>query len=203
MRKVLPLILIISSLFLCICFSSCERREENPNAITDYLKSLNSYSTEINIIIKNDKQTINYSGNQLYLKGVGYKQEIGKDRIYIYKQNKIYVKDIHNSLKYVTDISKDSIYKYSFIGEYVALLYTEEKISLTDKVLDNQNYVVVRLDIPGNNRNMENAELYVNKKTKLPYKLLIKDSKGKEKIEVMYNNFKPNAAITNNEFAIN
>lgn len=55
----------------------------------DYLKSLDSYSCDINMKIENDKQTINYTGKQFYDKKYGYRFELDKVGADIQRQQDI------------------------------------------------------------------------------------------------------------------
>lgn len=189
MRKKLLLIFILAVAFVAITIG-CGKKNDHTEKAIDYLKSLDSYSCDINMKIENDKQTINYTGKQFYDKRYGYRFELDKSRVLIYKDNKIFVKDLQNGLKYDTDKEFDSLFKLSFIGEYVQLIYTNEVVKSSFKKVGNEEYQVIQLDIPGNNKNISLSELYLDKSKSFPKYLFIYDSKGRKKIEVEYNNFK-------------
>lgn len=202
MKKSSFVLLFIFLSFGLIFFSGCRKKIIDPNITTMYLKELSSYSCEADIKIKNNKDTYTYSINQIYSKEVGTRIEVGKDRVYIYLDDKIYVTDLKNNLKYLMDKNVDGIYRLSIIQEYVNLLYTNENIKYNYKNVDGQEYQTIELIIPGNNRNISNAILYVNMKTKLPHKLYIYDSKGVERVEIVYNEFKPNIEINKGLFEV-
>ena len=164
---------------------------------------MESYTTEMNMDIKNDKQKINYKARQAYLRGGGYKLELNNDRVFIYKtDDNIYISDKNNGTKYVQSKNFDEVLKLSFIGEYIGLLYTNEEIKYVIKNINGIEYTVIDLFIPGGNKNINNALMYVNNKSMLPEKMFIYDIKGKEKIEITYTNFRTNVKIEPSEFLI-
>lgn len=201
MRK--KLILGIMSFALVIVFSSCNKNIQNTEDLIYYLKDLNSYSCSVNISMKNTKQEINYSGKQFYHAKYGDRFDLGKDRIILYRQNKIVSKDIKSGNVYNGDKNFDSLFKFCFIDQYISLIYTNEKVESSFKNIDNQQYQIIYLDIPGNNKNMSKAQLYVNLKHNIPTYLIIYDSMGKERIKVYYTNFKANPELGEDVFRIN
>jgi len=195
----LSLLLILGSMLLI----SCDKKPKDTNDITTYLKNMESYTTEMNMDVKNDKQIINYKAKQSYLQGGGYKLELNKSRVFIYKNdNKIYVSDKNNGTKYVQSKDFDEVFKLSFIGEYIGLLYTNEEIKYVSKTINNIEYTVIDLLIPGSNKNTTKALLYVNNKSMLPEKMIIYDINGKEKINITYTNFLPNVKVEPSLFKV-
>lgn len=201
MKKKLLLVLSLLLLFSSILLISCNKKTKNADDILTFLKNMESYTTEMNMDIKNDKQTINYKAKQTYMRGGGYKLELNSNRIFIFKtDDNIYVSDKNNGRAYVQSKDFDEVFKLSFIGEYIGLLYTNEEIKYTMKNINDIEYTVVDLFIPGNNKNINNALLYVNSKSMLPERLVIYDIKGKEKINITYSKFLPNVKIEPSEF---
>lgn len=191
----------MSFIFL-ILLAGCGKNVRDTEKTIDYLKNLDSYSCDISMKIQNDKQIINYNGKQFYDKRYGYRFELEKNRILVYKENKIFVKDLQNGLSYDTDKDFDSVYKLSFIGEYIGLIYTNEKVESSFKNVNGEEYQIIHLDIPGNNKNISKSDLYVNLKDNSPKYLIIYDSKGREKINVEYSNFKSNPELQKELFGI-
>lgn len=197
------LVLGIMSFALIIFFSSCNKNTRNTEEIIYYLKDLNSYSCNVNMSIKNFKEEINYSGKQFYHVKYGDRLDLGKDEIIFYKQNKIVAKRIGSGNIYNYNKNFDSLFKFCFIDQYISLLYTNEKIENSFQNISNQQYQVIHLDIPGNNKNINKAELYVNVKHNTPTYLIIYDSDGKERIKVHYTDFKANPELGEDVFNIN
>jgi len=203
MKKKLLLTLSLLLFFSFILLTSCNKKPKNINDILTFLKNMESYTTEMNMDIKNDKQTINYVAKQTYMRGGGYKLELNNNRVFIYKtDDNIYVSDKNNGRAYVQSKDFDEVFKLSFIGEYIGLLYTNEEMKYTMENINDIEYTVVNLFIPGNNKNINNALLYVNNKSMLPERLVIYDIKGKEKINITYSKFLPNVKIESSELLI-
>ena len=203
MKKKLLLFLILTIILSSALLASCNKKPKNTNDILTYLKNMESYTTELNIDVKNDKQTINYKAKQTYLRGGGYKLELNKNRVFIFKtDDKIYVSDNNNKIKYVQSKSFDEVFKLSFIGEYIGLLYTNEEIKYKMETINGIEYSVINLFIPGSNKNINNALLYINTKSMIPERLVIYDVKGKEKINITYTNFLANVKVEPAEFLI-
>lgn len=201
MKKKLLILSIMSFLFLLI-FSGCGKEVKNTEQVIDHLKNFDSYSCDVKMKIQNDKQTIEYSGKQFFDKKYGYRFELEDKRILVYKANKIFVKDLQNGLNYDTDKDFDSLFKLCFVGEYIGLIYTNERVESSFKNINNEQYQVIHMDIPGNNKNISKSELYVGLKDNIPKYLVIYDSKGKEKIKVEYSNFKVNPEFQKDLFEL-
>lgn len=193
------MIFVIVMVSISAIFVGCSKKSSSEDIIYA-LKNMDSYTCDVNIDSKNDRQVVSNSGKQYYDKNVGYKFDLGSDRTFTYKNNSIYVNDIKNGSKYTTDMDFDSVYKLTFINEYIGLLYTDEQIKTSIKTKDNVQYVAINLLIPTGNRNMNTEELLVEMNTNLPKYLTIYDEKGNEKLNVTYSNFKPDVQISSEIF---
>jgi outer membrane lipoprotein-sorting protein len=195
MRK--SVLLIFSSIImLSIIFAGgCKQKKKNVIDVIDYIKEINTYSCKFEMVLKNDKQEINYSGKQFYDKKVGYKMELGRDRVFVYKGEKVFVQDLQNGEKYTQDKDAQNVFNLSFVGEYIRLLYTNEDIKSKYKTIKGKNYQLIELIIPGGVRELNKAVLYVDTSDCLPEKLIIYDVKGNEKLQVNYLEFTPNVKV--------
>ncbi|MFT8313776.1 MAG: germination lipoprotein GerS-related protein [Clostridium sp.] len=200
MKKIL---LIFTFFVLIISVTGCGSKNKGEKDTITYLKNLKSYSTDMNMEVKNDKQKLNYSGRQIYSLGLGYRLELNNERVLIYREDKIYVTDLQNGQKYTTDMSFDDVYKLSFLGNFIDLLYTNENIKTSFETIDNDKYELVNTDMPDSNRNINYGVLYIEVDKKLPEKLIIYDKNGKEKLIVTYKNFIPNCNVDKTLFEFN
>lgn len=197
------------SLLIFLCFtligavffiSGCGRGKKDAKDVVKYLKDLNSYSVYTDIEIKNDRQTINYCARQISSIGLGYRLELNKDVVMVYKDDKIYVTDLKNKKKYVTDKKFDDVYRLSFLGEFIGLLYTNENIDYSYVTKDYEEYELIKTSIPANNRNISYGVLYVKVKEKIPERLVIYDEKGNARITAVYKEFVPNTDVDKSLF---
>lgn len=195
------LLIFTGIMMVSIIFAwGCRRRSKDVIDIIDYIKEINTYSCKFEITLKNDKQVINYSGKQFYDKKVGYRMELGKDRVFVYKGEKVFVSDLQNGEKYVQDKDAQNFFNLSFVGEFIGLLYTNEQITSKYKTINDKNYQLIELTIPGGVRELNKAVLYVDVHDCLPDKLIIYDVKGNEKLQVDYLEFTPNIQINKELF---
>ncbi|NFF61183.1 hypothetical protein FDB08_05390 [Clostridium botulinum] len=197
MLLALGIFIILGGIFI---LGNKSNKEINPNDAIDYLKNLNSYSCDVSVHIKNSKQEIEKNCKQFYNKKFGHRLDIGDKRILLYKENDITVRDLNNNKQYKIDKNFDDVYKLSFIEEYIGLLYTNQDIESSFKTIKDREYQLINLTIPGNNRNINKAILYVNLENNNPEKIAIYDIKGKEMLSFLYKNFIPNAEIAEEVF---
>lgn len=193
MKKCLLILCAIITSILML--ASCGKKETNPNTVIQYLKNLNSYTSDVKIHIKNEKQEIDIESKQVYHKNFGHRLDVNNERILVYKEEEVHISDLVNNMEYTLDNKFDNVYRLSFIEQYIGLLYTDEEIENTFKKIEDREYQLITLNIPGNNRNMSKAIMYVDLETKLPNKLSIYDIKDNEVIVFIYTNFVPNAEV--------
>lgn len=198
------IILIALSIFIIISgsfiFKYKNSKDRNPNDAIDCLKSLDSYTCDVDVHIKNSKQEIEKKCRQFYSKKYGNKLEIDGKRVLLYKENNITVRDLNNNNQYVLDKNFDDVFKLSFIEQYIGLLYTNHDIENSFKTIEKRQYQLIELTIPGNNRNLNRAILYVNLENNNPEKIVVYDIKGKEILSFLYSKFIPNAEISKDVF---
>jgi outer membrane lipoprotein-sorting protein len=192
-RKLLILFAVLIG--LCILLTSCKMGQDDPNKVLDFLKDLDAYSTDFVMETKNDKQTITQEGKQFYNKKQGYRLELGQDRVFIYKSDKIYVHDVKNNFKYTLDKDFDSGYKITFINEYINLLHTNEEIKYALKEIEGKKYQLIELIIPGGNEEISKAVMHVNIKTRCPEWIFVYDEKENERIKISYKSFQANPEL--------
>ena len=173
-----------------------------PHEVIDYLRNIKSYQCKVNITTTNDRQQLKYEFTQFCDKVMGYRLELGSDRVQIYTEGKIYVNDLKNSAKYVLDSDFDQVRTISFIGEYIKLLYTNDKINYSKQNLEGKDYQLVDLLLPGTNRNLYKAVMYIDLKAYAPYKIIVFDNKGRERMLIEYIDFKANVELNKELFKV-
>jgi outer membrane lipoprotein-sorting protein len=194
MRRKL-LILAVVFMNLAMLLAGCKNGQTDPNDILYFLKNLDGYSTDFVMETKNDKQTITQEGKQFYNKAQGYRLELGQDRVFIYKSDKIYVHDVKNNFRYTLDKEFNNGYKISFINEYINLLFISEKIKQDFKNIEGKKYQLIELLIPGGSIETSKAVMYVETKTRLPEWIFVYDEKENERIKITYKNFVSNPEV--------
>jgi outer membrane lipoprotein-sorting protein len=201
-NKGLFLLLLFVMIFNAISFSACKKKTKEPEEIIDYLKNLKSYECRVDMYVKNDRQELKYEMKQYCDASMGYRLEIGNGRVQIYKDGKIHVDDVKNNAKYELDENFDEVFKISFVGEYIKLLYYSSDIKFSELAVDKDKYVLLELGLPGTNRNMEKAVMYIDTKSYYPSKVLIYNNKDKETVNITYRDFKADLDIDKKLFFV-
>ena len=192
--------------FLFVFYFLCERfvKIENSEQAFDYIKSLKNYISDVKITFKNDRGEGSFYLKQYSNVDSIYRMDLEGDRSYIYKDDKIHVKDIKNTTEYSVDEKFDEVYKYCFLNEYIKLIYSmDEVIYFKESIYEGENEKVIygaRVNIPTNNLNIKYAILYLDGEKHIPIKLEIFDSKNNERVLIEYITFEILQEIDNNVF---
>jgi outer membrane lipoprotein-sorting protein len=197
------LLLLVFLIFLCsVGVTGCKKKNKSSDEIVTYLKNLKSYESNIEMYVNNDKQELKYVMKQYCDASMGYRLDIGENRIQVYKNNKIYVTDKGKDTKYELSAEFDELYKISFIGEYIKILYTNDEVKYDIKEIDGKSYQLIYTALPGNNKNLDSAIMYVDIERCVPTKITIYDSRNKERVNILFSEFKSNINLSKELFEI-
>lgn len=168
--------------------------------ITEYLKNIKAYKSDVIIEVNNSKQNLTYKGKQAYMKSSRYILELENERVFDFNSDQLVVKDKHNNREYALSSDFDEVLKYCFIGEFIGLLYTNEEINYSIDQVDDTQCLAIDLLLPGINKNIHRGVMYINLNNGLPKEFRILDIKGKEKVKCTYENFIELEKIEDYEF---
>lgn len=157
--------------------------------VVELLSEIKAYTSDVTIKVINDKETNVYEGTQRYLKDVGYRLDLSDDRAFLFKGEEIEVKDNESTRQYTLDKNFDEVFKYGFIGEYIGLIYTNEKLEFQKEVINKKEYFVITTVIPGSNNNLYEGSMYYDIAEYRPDKIIIYDNKHNERVIYNYKNF--------------
>ncbi len=201
MKKSFVTVLLFLIIFLpSIYFAACKKDKVSPEYTIEYLKSLKTYSCKATYITKNGRDETKQICKQYYDSSEGYRLEIENKIVQIYKDDKIQVHDIKNDVNYTLDKEFDELYRLGFLGEFIRLMYSNEEAKTFCKNFEGKTYVVVELIVPGGNRNINKAVMYIDGNTYVPQILKIYDVRGSERVEVIYENFITGEELDKNLF---
>jgi len=202
-RKVIFTLLgVATTIILCIGVMVGVTKLSKPHSTEEIITILAEkpgYRSDVTIEVVNDIQTLVYTGHQTYKKNVAYKLDLNGGRNFTFKGDEITVVDKENSKDYKLDKSFDEVFKYGFIGEYIGLIYTNEDIGYKKETINDEEFLLIEILIPGSNRNLFKGIMYVSIKDNLPKKLVIYDEKEKERVRYTYDNFNWTEKINDEE----
>lgn len=185
-KKLLLLLLIIPFISIILIITFRHTYAPTNEEIIKKIKDLDAYSTKAEYIIKNTKGEYKEETNIYYCKDIGMRIEFGQDRVKIYKDGFINVND--NGDEYELNENFDTLYPLAF---YNNLLSNEIKeVKEGSEEWGDIKYLEVDISLPSKNKHIASAKVYINKADKSPIVTKIYDSDGKERVAILYKEFK-------------
>lgn len=186
-------IIVFFILFLFIVVSCKIEKIENPEQAFDYVKGIKNYVSDVRITFKNERSEESVFLRQYSCSNGSYRLDLEEERIYIYKDNKIFVKDLENNREYFLDKNFDEVYKYTFLNEYIKLIYSMDQVRYFKESYGEgdqiKNFYGAEVNLPINNLNINSAILYLDIEKCSPVKLEIFDINKDVRILVEYLTF--------------
>ncbi|MGL5417570.1 MAG: germination lipoprotein GerS-related protein [Clostridium sp.] len=154
--------------------------------LVDKMKNLKEYTSIVEFTIRNsrgeylEKAKVHYSENHDPI------IEFGDRLVKTYKKDSIQMK-YKDGKEYNLEKDTDSFYILSMLNEllkYPIISIEEEAAEWEDL-----KYVKVSIDIVSNNKHLDKAILYINKKEKIPMLIKIQDINGEERVRIQYRDF--------------
>ena len=187
---VILLMIIIIGMFIYKIMTKNLKIGNNMNSqeIVDYILNINSYKSNINVQVNSNKNTNKYIIEQEYNTEKGSIQEVIepaniagvkislKDEVLKIENTKLNLSQIFDNYKGLEDNSLDLI---SFLNDYKK----DEKSSFEE----NDSEIILKTKNNSQNKYNKNKILYINKKTKLPTKLIVEDNNQNMTINIKYN----------------
>lgn len=183
--------IMIFLIFYYIFFISGNNIIRNQNEfVEDIFEDLEKYEANIDVIVVSNKnenrynmfQTVDEEDSRLEVnspenvKGLKIELKNGNLKITNEKTN---MEKLYENYKLLIN---NSLFINSFIEDYKNNVAT---------ITENEEEIIVKIDIDKNNNTyIKSKELYLNKKTGLPTKLLIKDDSQKINTSIIYNDIK-------------
>ncbi len=203
------ILLIIFSIFILISLSGCREKtkEEEFNDIQKTFNAINNYTSIGNIIVTGNKSEKSFKVKHVFQKPDKYITEIvepeessGNKTIYNKNMAYMYNKKIdqYTTLKQL-EIPDE---KVLFLGYFLRNLSNVEELKIDKDIVDKKEYIVIGIEIPGDNKYRDYEKLWIDKDSKKPYQLKIYDSKNRELVKIKYEDVKYNTNIDKEIFNI-
>ena len=174
--------------------TGCSKKEYTKEDVyEDFQKQISkveSYTCTARVEAINNKEKTVYIFKQTYKKPNYYKLEIEspknlKGKTIEYKDDKVIVYNPNNNDAVELENIKDDGH-YLFVGDFIKN-YMENKSAVLDLKDDE---LKIEIEIPGDNKYFNKQILYVDNKTKIPYKMEVLNSEQKAIFKVTYEDFK-------------
>ena len=200
-KKIIMGILISVPIFIILFIILCRNIITPSNQdIINELKNTKCYSSKVEYVFKNSKSQFKESTIQYYSFDKGSRIEFknGYDRVKVYKGEEIKVEE-NETEEYILDKDIDIIYPLAFIEN---ILSNPQNVDIKEVKADWGQDVYLQVDIKysGKNKHLNKAELYVDKNKKVPVLLKILDDSNKERVIIIYKDFKKEKFLNDNLF---
>ncbi len=201
-KKIIIIVSIVLILIIFLCFFikkyyknqkvGNNMSNKNIEEIEEYILNISSYWAKMEITVESNKNTNQYVIEQTYQKGKISKQTVlepsniaGIQIIYeqgtlTINNTKLNLTSVYKNYEYLT---QNCLWLDSFIQDYIANK-PNNKTSITE---ENDIITMETMTQNQNNKYIYEKELYIDKKTGKPTKLLIKDINKKNLIYISYN----------------
>ncbi|WP_207707335.1 LolA family protein [Crassaminicella thermophila] len=171
------------------------------------LNKMEGYSCQVEITSIGNKSPQKYIMKQWFKKPNKYKLELIypenlKGKITISNGNRAWI--YHPSIEqtWIMENFSNSKEQNMFLGYFLKNCLNSEKVDICTEELENQKYLVITTEIPGNHIYFHKEKLWLNQESMNPYLLQIFDMKGKLRIEVKYEKFKYNPKLQDDFFQL-
>lgn len=159
--------------------------------VEEYILNISSYKAKLEVTINSNKNTNKYILTQVHNKDEDVQEIISPENIkgmkLLYKDNTLTIKNtmldlqkVYNNYPY---IESNNLWLNSFIEEY--------KISKNKKIFNEDENIIILIEV-GMDSKIKYKELYLDKKTLKPTKLLLQNNNKKAIIYILYNEIELN-----------
>lgn len=163
-------------------------KKSNEEIIENILNENLSYKSEVQVTIYSNKNENTYIINQEETKEYSKLEVVSKGDIsgliLEYKENKMILKNTELNLEKIFDNYKELSGNYLFLKTFVKEYLESENC----QILEDEENIIIKISLLEFNKYIKYKELYIDKKTGLPNKLIIKNSDKQIKVCIIYNN---------------
>lgn len=193
-KKVFIFVLICIIIFSIFYYIFCilgNNKNRNQNEIVDnILKKLENYEADVTVSVMTNKNETIYNMKQIYNKNESKTIINSPENI-----KGMVIENTNNTLKITNPIiNMEKVYEdYDFIlnNDLFLNVFINDYKNNSSEIHEQENELILSIKL--NNKTstyIKYKELYLNKETKLPLKLEMKDDSQKTKICIIYNDIK-------------
>ena len=189
-KIIITLLLIIPfiSIFLVVIFRGII--SPNNEEIIRELKNIKCYETKVEYIVKNSKGEEREDTVQYYSKDKGVRVEFKDDKIKLYKEDGIHVKDNSSTGEYVIESDMDILHSMAFMNKILSYPLKSDSIKEGQEEWGDKIYIQVDTELFLENEHFNTARIFINKKTKTPIGIIVYDKNGNDSLRIIYDDFK-------------
>lgn len=170
----------------------------NNQEILENMKQFNGYKANVSYTIINTQGKYEEETTQYYSREYGTRVEFGEERVKIYKDGSINMKENNGSDQYEMAADFDSFYTLAFLNNILKDNYISIKEGQEE--WGDIKYLEIDFNIDSKNNHISKGKVYIDKAKFAPIVLKIYDNKGEEKAIIRYKDFQILKEVDNDLF---
>ena len=156
--------------------------------VQEYICNINSYEATMEVTINSNKNTNKYKIKQTHDENEDIQEVFEPENVkgikFIYKDNTLQIINTNSNLTKIYNnypyIESNNLWLNDFLEEY------KQADNENKEATENDEEVVLKLEVQNEDSNIKYKELYLDKKTGNPTKLLIQDNNKNTVIYILY-----------------
>lgn len=160
----------------------------NEEIITE-LKENTCYKTNVDYTFINARGEETINTTLYYDKEKGGKIEFGQDRVKVYKDGKVLVKDNIGNKEYELDKTLDDLHYIAFLNKLLSYPISNEGIKEGQEEWGDRIYIYFTVELFEQNNHVNTAKVFIDKEEGIPIGVIVYDKEGKPSIKIIYKNF--------------
>ncbi|WP_195953115.1 germination lipoprotein GerS-related protein [Clostridium saudiense] len=189
-KIIISLLLIIPFISIVLVIIFRAKFLPNNEDIIRELKNIKWYETKVEYIIKNTKGEEREDTIQYYSSEDGVRIEFEDEKVKVYKEDGIHVKDSSDSNEYVIDEGMDILHSLAFMNKILSYPLKSDSIKEGQEEWGDKIYIQVDTELFLENEHFNTARIFINKKTKTPIGIIVYDKNGNDSLRIIYDDFK-------------
>lgn len=191
MKKKILLTLLLCVPFISIILVIIFRLTAEPSneAIIQKLRDTPYYTTRVEYTVKNTRGEESEETVLYYSKDKGSRIDFGQDRVKIYKDGNVTVKDNISNKEYTMEEDMDKLHTIALMTNLLSFPIEEGSIEEGQEEWGDTQYIVFTSELFFENDHLDKIKVYVDKNEKVPLGAVIYDKDGKDRVRVIYKDF--------------
>ena len=189
-KIIISLLLIIPFISIVLVIIFRAKFLPNNEDIIRELKNIKCYETKVEYIIKNTKGEEREDTIQYYSSEDGVRIEFEDEKVKVYKEDGIHVKDSSDSNEYVIDEGMDILHSLAFMNKILSFPIKSDSLKQDQEEWGDTVYIQVDLELFLDNEHLNIARLFVDKKNRTPIGIIVYNKDGEDTLRIIFKDFK-------------
>lgn len=192
MKKKILLVLLLCIPFISIILVVIFRltAELTNEEIIGKLRDTPYYSVNVEYTVKNTRGEESEDTILYYSKDKGSRIDFGQDRVKIYKDGSITIKDNIANKEYTMEEDMDKLHTIALMSNLLSFPIEEGSIEEGQEEWGETQYITFTSELFFENDHLNKIRIYIDKNERIPLGAVIYDKDGKDRVRIIYRDFK-------------